>query len=386
MRDALFIARNDLAQMLRARETLLWVFVMPALFFYFIGTVTGGYARPRGAQPDPILVEIPGPRPGFMADALGARLEAQNYRLVRDAAPEIAARMTRRLRIQLPDGFEGGFTDAVLAGARPKAVLELRGDPLRADYDRVRVARAVYGLVADIAVVRSEGAELSAQSLAGVASRPRALTLAVSSAGRRAVPPSGFSQAVPGILVMFTMLVLLTSGAILLVSERERGLLRRLAATPISRGSIVLGKWVARMALALVQIGFAMALGSLAFGVDWGGSLPMVAVVLTAWAAFNASLALVLAGVARSEPQTAGIGVLGTMVLAALGGCWWPIEITPQWMQRLALGLPTGWCMDALHRLVNFGYGPGSAWPHTLALGLGALLLGWLGTRLFRYQ
>jgi ABC-2 type transport system permease protein len=386
MRDALFIARNDLAQMLRARETLLWVFVMPALFFYFIGTVTGGYARPRGAQPDPILVEMPGPQPGFMADALGARLEAQNYRLVRDAAPEIAARTTRRLRIQLPDGFEGGFTDAVLAGARPKAVLELRGDPLRADYDRVRVARAVYGLVADIAVVRSEGAEPSAQSLAGVASRPRALTLAVSSAGRRAEPPSGFSQAVPGILVMFTMLVLLTSGAILLVSERERGLLRRLAATPIARGSIVLGKWLARMALGLVQIAFAMLLGSLFFGVSWGTALPMVAAVLVSWAAFNASLALVLAGVARSASQTAGIGVLATMALAALGGCWWPIEITPQWMQRLALTLPTGWCMDALHRLVNFGYGPESAWPHAVALAAGSLLLGWLGTRLFRYQ
>jgi ABC-type multidrug transport system permease subunit len=187
-------------------------------------------------------------------------------------------------------------------------------------------------------------------------------------------------------MVMFTMLVLLTSGAILLVSERERGLLRRLAATPISRGSIVLGKWVARMALALVQIGFAMALGSLVFKVDWGSSLPTVALVLATWAAFNASLAMMLAGVARSSQQMAGLGVLGTMVLAALGGCWWPIEITPRWMQRRALVLPSGWCMDAMHRLVSFGYGAESAWPHALALAVGASLLGWLGTRQFRYQ
>jgi hypothetical protein len=25
------------------------------------------------------------------------------------------------------------------------------------------------------------------------------------------------------------------------------------------------------------------------------------------------------------------------MILAALGGCWWPIEITPPWMQSLSL-------------------------------------------------
>ena len=34
--------------MLRARETLLWLFVMPILFFYFIGTVTGGFDGPAG--------------------------------------------------------------------------------------------------------------------------------------------------------------------------------------------------------------------------------------------------------------------------------------------------------------------------------------------------
>ena len=118
------------------------------------------------------------------------------------------------------------------------------------------MARAIYGVVADLAVVKVEGAEQSARNIAAVASRPRSLTLAVSSAGRRLEPPSGFTQAVPGTL----------------------------------------------------------------------------------------------------------------------------------WMQRLALLLPTGWCMDALHRLVNFGYGPESAWPHALALAVGALLLGWLGTRLLRYQ
>ena len=51
---------------------------------------------------------------------------------------------------------------------------------------------------------------------------------------------------------MFTMLVLLTTGANQLVVERSQGLLRRLASTPISRGSVVLGKLGARVALGMV--------------------------------------------------------------------------------------------------------------------------------------
>ncbi|MEE8295922.1 MAG: hypothetical protein V3R64_09440, partial [Sphingomonadales bacterium] len=38
----LFLAQNDLKVVLRERNTLVWLFVMPAIFFYFLGIVTQG--------------------------------------------------------------------------------------------------------------------------------------------------------------------------------------------------------------------------------------------------------------------------------------------------------------------------------------------------------
>ena len=46
--DALFVARSELARSLRQKETILWTFLMPIVFFYFIGTVTGGFG-PSGS-------------------------------------------------------------------------------------------------------------------------------------------------------------------------------------------------------------------------------------------------------------------------------------------------------------------------------------------------
>ena len=112
----------------------------------------------------------------------------------------------------------------------------------------------------------------------------------------------------------------------------------------------------------------------------------MVILVLAMWAAFTASLALLLANVARTMAQMAGIGVLTSMVLAALGGCWWPIEITPKWMQSLSLALPTGWTMDAMHKLVNFGYDWTAALPHVGVLAVATVICGWGGAKIFRYQ
>jgi len=379
IRSAAFIARSDLSFMLRQRETLLWTFAMPLLFFYFIGTVTGGFGGGDPNRPDPIALQTPAVD-GIILDAIVQRLRQQDFRVERPASPAALEEYSRRLRIP-------AFTDdSIRAGTQVQATFELRGDDIAASLDQFRVSRALYSVVGDLAVLKTTGQPVTAEALASLASAPRQVTLAVTSAGRREDPPEGFAQAVPGTMVMFTMLILLTSGAILLVVERQHGLLRRLASTPITPGAVVAGKWASRMALGLVQIAFAMLVGRVLFRVDWGPSLPMVVTVLAAWASFNASFALLLGNIARTQPQMAGGGVLTTMVLAALGGCWWPIEITPEWMQSLALALPTGWTMDAMHKLVNFGYGAGSAAPHVAALAVTAMACGWGGSKIFRYQ
>ncbi len=382
---AWFIARKDVAHMLRSRETLLWLFVMPILFFYFIGTVTGGFDGPSGERKDPLAVRG-AERGGFLVDELIRRLEAQNFEIRRLASDEAFSAESRRLIIPVPKEGTGSFTDAVLAGQPQVLTFERRDESPTGNFDQMRIARAAYEVLGDLAAVKVAGHDPTPQTFAGLRAMPRTLTLTVKPAGRRLDPPSGFSQAIPGTMVMFTMLVLLTSGAITLVVEREQGLLRRLASAPISAGSLVAGKWMGRMALALVQIGFAMIAGRVLFGMDWGRSLPMVVLVLVGWAAFAASSAVLLSSLTRTAAQTSGVGVLVTMLLAALGGCWWPIEITPSWMQTLARLLPTGWAMDAMHKLINFGDPAVTALPHLVTMAIGSLVVGWLGTRWFRYQ
>jgi ABC-type multidrug transport system permease subunit len=226
---------------------------------------------------------------------------------------------------------------------------------------------------------------VDAAALARERQRPRQFVLDVRPAGRAEEPPAGFQQAVPGTMVMFTLLVLLTSGAVLLVIERRDGLLRRIASTPLPRAGVVGGKWASRMALGVVQIAFAMAIGTAFFDVDWGPDLGMVGIVLFAWAALCAGLAIVSGNLARTEGQAIGLGVFAANLLAALGGCWWPIEVTPPWAQSVALAVPTGWTMGALHRLMSFQAGAATAVPHLIAIAAAALVIGWIATRTFRY-
>ncbi len=376
-RNARFIALKDIQYLVRGREAFVWLFIMPIVFFYFIGTVTGGFSGASG--PEGIAVWAPD-NAGFLVDQFVRRLEDQEYEVVRPDTIEEFNRFGRRVTI--PEDF----TSRALAGEKGVVGFARSQSGLGQDYDNIRVGRSLYTVLADLVATDYSGEEPGPAAFERLEEMPRMLALEVAPAGERQEIPTGFEQAIPGTMVMFTMIILLTSGAVTLVIERKQGLLRRLASTPIDRGEIVLGKWGGRMALGLVQIAFAMVAGTVIFGMDWGPDLLMIVAVLTGWAAVCASLGLLLGNLARSEGQAIGIGVLSANVLAALGGCWWPIEITPGWMQTFQKLLPTGWAMDAMHRLISFQAGPASALPHLAAMFALAAITGWVGARRFRFQ
>ncbi|MCP5093389.1 MAG: ABC transporter permease, partial [Gammaproteobacteria bacterium] len=354
MREILFIVWNDAKFHLRQGSTLLWVFVMPPIFFYFIGTVTGGFAgNISGGQVTPIVVVAESP--GFLREQISLRLQQNDFapewvdEIVIDEGEEAPRRTLT---------FAPKLSEQVIAGEQVVASFNTKASALTRDFETIRLQRSLYTVLADIVVADANNeSKLLASDLVSLNTQPRIWQLDVSSAGQRQKIPSGLEQAIPGILVMFTLLVLLTSGGSLLVIERKKGLLRRLASAPLSRTEVVSGKWGGRMVLAAIQVTVALGIGTVLFNMDWGPDLAMVVVVLTAWAGFCASAGLLVGSIASTEGQAAGLGVLAANALAALGGCWWPIEVTPAWMQMLQKFMPTGWTMDALHKLISFQSG-----------------------------
>lgn len=382
MRNILFIAWQDVRNQLREGSTLLWLFVMPPIFFYFIGTVTGGFASGMsGGQATPLTVVAE--NPGFLREQIDLRLRANDF------APEWVETLDTADEESAPARtltFDADMSAKVAADQAVKATYDTRASSLSREFEEIRIQRSLYTVLADIIVADATAGPLSREALATVNGATRAWQLDVSTAGQRKEIPSGFQQAVPGMLVMFTLLVLLTSSGTMLVQERTQGLLRRLASAPISRAEVLAGKWQGRMVLAAIQVTVALAFGTFLFRMDWGPDIAMVILVLAAWAGFCASAGLWLGTVSKTEAQAGGLGVLAANLLAALGGCWWPIEITPGWMQALQKAIPTGWTMDALHKLISFQAGAMSVLPNVLLLVAAAIVFGVLAARRFRYE
>lgn len=190
------------------------------------------------------------------------------------------------------------------------------------------------------------------RAAAQLADRPPAVRYVTTQAASPEISgiQSGFGQSVPGmgsLYVIFTVL----GGTVTLLRERRQWTLQRLAALPLTRAQILGGKILAYFALGMIQYGVVFAVG-LGIGLDLGNDLVALLAVMAAFALCMTALALALATRITSEGQANGLRNLLGLTLAPLGGAWWPLEIVPNFMQRIGHLSPVAWVMDGFHELM----------------------------------
>jgi ABC-2 type transport system permease protein len=368
MKNIWFIAQKDFRYTLKDKTVLVWLFVMPLVFFAFIGTTTQGFGGGSGQTTLAVWYEGDPQDPLFAQ--IRHRLEAESFalRLFSPEQPLYKDKWTFAdygRQLWVPADLSGQLA----AGEQVTLNYKVDAEDMGGDYATFKINKAVYQTLGDLLILKKrQPADWQQLDFSLANEAPRMISVSVSAAGEQQEIPSGFKQAVPGILVMFIMMIALTSGALALFLERKTGVLRRLAASPVTRRELILGKWLGKWMLATCQLVYGMLMGSLLFSIHWGPHWPMVFVLLLSWAAACAGFSIMMGSMAKNEGQVNGIPVIVSMLLAALGGCWWPIEVAPEWMQTLAMFLPTGWVMDALHQLMYFGAGLADVVNHQLAL------------------
>jgi len=175
------------------------------------------------------------------------------------------------------------------------------------------------------------------------------------------------SYVVPGYLVMFVFFAA-AMASVSIIRERQNHTLERLLASSVKKESIIGGFFLGGIFRGLVQIVIFWTMGLLVFHVDVGASPGAVIGLSLLVVLMSAGFAIFMATVAKTERSASALGVLCSLVLAPLGGSWWPLFIDPKWMQFLAKFTPHGWANDGFNKLMLFGATGGDALMNMLAL------------------
>jgi ABC-2 type transport system permease protein len=186
----------------------------------------------------------------------------------------------------------------------------------------------------------------------------------------------------PGILALAVLSTAFTGQAIATGFERSYGVLKRLGASALPRGVLLLGKTLAVLAVEVLQIVLIVAV---AYAIGWhphGNPAAVVLLLVVGTAAFSA-LGLLMAGTLRAEATLAAAnGVY--LIFLLLGGIVFPLTRLPGALQGFAKVLPGTALATGLRRVLEAG--ASMPWGDVGLLALWAVVAGLLAARTFRWE
>ncbi|MCP4293027.1 MAG: ABC transporter permease, partial [bacterium] len=366
--------RIRLLRVFRDPSNLIWLFVMPMVFSFLMANLMGDWGSSGTSKPRFVVYDDDR---GVAADRLLVPLlDHEMFLLVRaDSTVSVD-----RARQRVDDGYitaalfiPAGFSESAAMGQ--KAELELFYNSNRLSSQTVRTLldeslltvntlTSAYTLVSqpdslgNIPVGHSTS--LDEAVFQKHWSEPR-VNLKVSSLGRLEKKEFALTKAAqhvgPSYTLFFVMMFLMMSAKDL-VTERKDRTLARLVVSRATSADLVMGFFFGGFILGLLQAAILLGLNMLPFfGVDYGDSPAGLILVVVLFGGFCSAASVLLGSLARSGPQADGLGMAFTMVLASLGGLWWPLEIVPDFMQKLGHSLPSGQAISVFHDLIGRGYG-----------------------------
>ncbi len=394
--------RNEFLLEFTSPISLFFFLVLPLLFTAAVGAGLGGMMNQGDEAPQEVRIPlyVQTQDQGPLVEALLAVLPEANLQ------PELVEMLPEEaFGLEIP----AYFSAALLNGDMVTLTLHTLPDN-SSSFAVEQAVRAAQGRVGGSALVAQMGLEQARQ--AGVVSTPEeeteffreVLTEVLATAQQ---PPAtaqvhwaegatitddanamatSAEQASAGQLVTWVQITLLGAAEVL-VSERLGGTLRRMLITPTSRSLVLLGKLLGRLALGLLQMMILLVGGALLFGVNWGRHPLAVALVSLAFAGATVSLGILLATVVKTRGQAGSIVVGLSMGMAALGGAWYPLEITPPLYRQVVQILPSTWAMRAYTDLLARGANLVEVLPYVgILLGFALVFLGVGMWRFRRYE
>jgi len=190
----------------------------------------------------------------------------------------------------------------------------------------------------------------------------------------------------PGIIVMGAMVTGIMRTATGIVQEREQGIYRRLALTPLKRTTLIGSQLLQHYAVIIVQTLLLIAIGGIAFKTHLSGNMVLFWLTLSLGALCFMSIGFALTGLIRTLRSATPIIQITYFSLMFLGGIFFPNSLLPNWLDSAAKILPSTQMGDALRAVAYNGAGIGDIWQKLAMMGAWIAVCLMISIRFFRWE
>ena len=190
----------------------------------------------------------------------------------------------------------------------------------------------------------------------------------------------------PGIIVMGAMVTGIMRTATGFVQEREQGVYRRLALTPLKRQTLLGSQLLQHYAVIIVQTLLLIAIGGMVFKTHLTGNLFLFWLVLSIGALCFMSIGFALTGLIKTVRSATPIIQITYFALMFLGGIFFPNSLLPKWLGNAASILPSTQLGDALRAVVYNGADVRDIWQKLLIMMAWIVVCLVVSIKFFRWE
>jgi ABC-2 type transport system permease protein len=149
------------------------------------------------------------------------------------------------------------------------------------------------------------------------------------------------------------MIMLMSAGNFseIIIKEKENRTYFRLLSSPINARTYVLSNIAVSLLVMVAQILCTLFFITSIFHIDMNVSFWKMTAVLVLFAVVAIGLSLMLVSFASSSASVNALQNLVVTPTCLLAGCFWPVEIMPKTVQKLADFLPQRWTLDTISKL-----------------------------------
>jgi len=217
-------------------------------------------------------------------------------------------------------------------------------------------------------------AETTAELAALAQELPAPIAIVDDAAEDRTASISTYYAAAMSILFVF---LAAQFGIVSLLREKRTGTLARMLASPVRPVSILAGKVLVAMSLAVVSMGIIVIGTAVLLGAQWGDPVA-VAVLIFAAALAATGIALLAVGFAKTEDTAGAVVAIVAISLAVLGGAFFPVAQGPDLMAQISKLTPHHWYLRGIDDISTGGDVATAIGPIGVLVGVG-LVTGAIG-------
>lgn len=175
-------------------------------------------------------------------------------------------------------------------------------------------------------------------------------------------------------LVMYILFVAMT-GTSSIIEEREQKTLLRLMGSSAKRSTIISGKILGFFFIGVFEVLVIILFTKFLFKVDWGSSLPAVALISASMLLASCGIAITIATIFKSSRAVEAFSSPFVMIISFVGGSMFPIYTMPDTMQKIAKLAPNNWALRGYLDVMQGGGINSALTPALVLCSIGIVLL-----------